>query len=662
MKILQHDESSMTHDSPDTPPRWQLDQPAKEPRTLQLLHAEDEPDDALLCQLQLKEAGLRIDFDVVASKEEFLEALQTKLYDIVLTDYKLSGWSGIEVLRILQADGRDIPCILVTGSVGEEIAAKCIKQGATDYILKDRPTRLPFAIKSALEEKSQREKRKDAERSRNRLASIVESSLDAIIGASVDGNILNWNPGAANMFGYSADEVYATPLLSLFSEESEAAGTTGNVLNAGNTIQRYEAKGTKKSGQVMDLAVTISPIWNSDGTAAGSSAIVRDVTEDKRQQRELLTTQKLEAIGQLAGGVAHDFNNLLTVINGYARMLHRKGSADPAKLDAILQAGERGQKLTKQLLVFSRKQITQFKPLNLNSLVLGFLDMLRPLIGADIELRTILAPDLASVLADSGQMEQVIMNLVVNARDAMPEGGTITIETLNLSGREATDESGTVALSVTDTGVGMSMEVQNRIFEPFFTTKEVGRGTGLGLSTSCGIVARCKGQLLVDSTLGIGTTFTIQLPACADASVEPVPLSTYGEISAKPVSGTILLAEDDPTVRGFVLAVLQDRGYHVLAAENGSKALELCTNYSGPIHALVSDVVMPELNGRALAERARLMRPDMKVLFVSGYIDQGLKDEDISNPSYAFLEKPFSGEALLKIVGDFCADVSKPAS
>ncbi len=628
--------------------------PSETARTLHLLHAEDEPNDALLCQLQLEEAGLLIQADVVAERDQFVEALRSKHYDIVLTDYKLPGWSGMEVLRLLQADGRDIPCILVTGSVGEEIAAKCIKLGANDYILKDRPARLPFAIESALQEKSEREKRKEAERSRHRLASIVESSPDAIIGASEQGLIVNWNPGAESLFGYSAEEVYGWPLARLFADF---------FLAQDGAIQRYETKGSRKTGEVMDLAVTISPIWNSDGTKSGSSAIVRDVTEAKRQQAELLTTQKLEAIGALAGGVAHDFNNLLTVINGYARMLQRKGGADPAKLDAILQAGERGQRLTKQLLLFSRKQITQLKPLNLNALVLGFLDMLRPLIGADIELKTSLQDDLLPILADSGQMEQVLMNLVVNARDAMPEGGTVTITTRNLprAEQDAETEFGLVTMAVSDTGMGMSAEVQARIFEPFFTTKEAGKGTGLGLSTSFGIIARCNGKVKVDSAPGRGTTFIIQLPACARANPESEELSSQAEAAAAAGCGTILLAEDDPTVRGFVLAVLQDRGYQVLAAENGAKALEICAAYKGHIDALVTDVVMPEMNGRTLAEKARLLRPKLRVLFVSGYVDRGLKDEDILRGGNVFLEKPFSGEALLKIVAEFCAQNAERA-
>ena len=626
-------------------------------QTLRLLYAEDDPDDVLLCVNQLEESGIAVEADIVTSRESFLEALRSKKdYHIVLTDFRLPGWLGIEVLRFLKEDDRDIPCIVITGAVGEGIAAECIKQGAIDYILKDRPARLPLAVMRALEKTNERKKRKGAERVRNRLASIVESSLDAIIGAGENGDIITWNPGAERMFGYSAEEVQGSSLSYLF-DENITAGILGiqHAVGPKGAIQRYETKGTRKNGETIDVAVTISPIRNADGTAEGSSAIVRDVTEAKRLQKDFLTTQKLEAIGQLAGGVAHDFNNLLTVINGYARMLHRKGgTADPAKLEAIVQAGERGQRLTKQLLAFSRKQITQFRSLNLNTLVLGFLDMLRPLIGADIELRTILAPDLAAVRADSGQIEQVIMNLVVNARDAMPEGGIITIKTRNVSSEEAADEFGAVALDVSDSGVGMSAEVQSHIFEPFFTTKDVDKGTGLGLSTSYGIITHSQGQLSVTSELGLGTTFTIQLPALPAQSTEPANAASAVQVLPAASSGTILLAEDDPTVRRFVLSVLEDQGYHVLAAENGIKALELCAGHAGSIDALVTDVVMPELNGRELAQRARLIRPELKVLFVSGYINRGLKDEDILNPSNAFLEKPFTGDSLLNAVANFC--------
>jgi PAS domain S-box-containing protein len=456
------------------------------------------------------------------------------------------------------------------------------------------------------------------------------------------------------MFGYSAVEAQGLSLWCLLNESNCNPDAKIRAKETGAAIKRYEAKGIRKNGGRLDVAVTVSPVRKTDGTQDGISAIVRDITEGNRLQKEFLTAQKLEAIGQLAGGVAHDFNNLLTVINGYARMLHRKGgTADPAKLEAIVQAGERGQRLTKQLLAFSRKQITQFKPLNLNSVVLGFMDMLQPLIGAEIKLRTMLAQDLAAVQADAGQIEQVIMNLVVNARDAMPKGGTITIQTRNVGPEEAADEHGAVTLAVSDTGIGMSQEVQARLFEPFFTTKEIGKGTGLGLSASYGIVTHSGGQLTAASELGMGTTFTIRLPALPAHTPDPERLGAVSEVLPGLNSGTILLAEDDPTVRKYVLTVLQEHGYQVLAAENGSKALELFERHQRSIDALITDVAMPELNGRELAEQARLIRPELKVLFVSGYVDQRLSEKDMSNPSNAFLAKPFTGDSLLNMVASF---------
>jgi two-component system cell cycle sensor histidine kinase/response regulator CckA len=617
-------------------------------RVLRVLHAEAEPSDALLCKAQLEEAGLSVQADVVSSRAEFRKALRESEYDVVLTDYQLPGWSGKEVLRILAADGRDIPCILVTGTIGEEIAAECIKLGATDYVLKDGPARLPFAISGALEERREREKHKEAERKSSLLALIVESSVDAIIGAAPDGSIVNWNRGAERMFGYSAEEVYGKSLGSLFSAGAD---------NTENSAEHYETQGVTKAGAVLELAVTISPIWNPDGLASGRSAIVRDITEDKRQQNELLTTQKLDVIGQWATGVAHDFNNLLTVINGYARMMLRNGSADSAKLEAILQAGERGQRLTRQLALVSRKQVTRLEPVNLNCLLVAFLEVLRPIIGDGIELRTSLAPNLPAVFADAGQLEQVIMNLVVNARDAMPDGGTILLATASNSAAEAADERGLVTLSVTDTGTGMSAEVQARIFEPFFTTKEAGRGTGLGLATSRGIIERSKGRLRMESTPGKGSTFTICLPAHeTGAGMTQAPSAAESVVSG---SGTVLLAEDDPTVRAFITALLQKGGYSVIAAEDGSKALDLCRTFEDPLYALVTDVSMPGMKGSHLAEQARVLRPNLKVLFVSGDGDQRPKEEELAGGCTAFLEKPFSGEALLKVIGEFCA--SAPA-
>jgi len=364
----------------------------------------------------------------------------------------------------------------------------------------------------------------------------------------------------------------------------------------------------------------------------------------------------MEAVGRLAGGVAHDFNNLLTAIIGYADlMVTSLDQDDPLRKDAeeIKRAGERAAALTDQLLAFSRKKVLQPLILNLNTTVTNMEKMLRRLIGEHIELILGLDPALGLVKADPGQIEQVIMNLAVNARDAMPQGGRLTIETKNVY----LDEEYThqhvdiqpgpyVMLAVSDTGVGMSKETLSHLFEPFFTTKEMGKGTGLGLSTVYGIVRQSDGHIWVYSELGQGTTFKIYLPRIEEIveSGKRVP------VSAKSMQGqeTVLLVEDEDIVRDLACRVLSENGYTVLEAHDGREALLICEKYGGPIHLLVTDVVMPGgMSGRQVAERLRTLRPDVKVLYMSGYTDDTIVHHDVLEPGMAFLQKPFMPDILL---------------
>jgi PAS domain S-box-containing protein len=373
-------------------------------------------------------------------------------------------------------------------------------------------------------------------------------------------------------------------------------------------------------------------------------------------EEELRQSQKMEAVGRLAGGIAHDFNNLLTVINGYSELiLHRLGPADPirAELEAIKQAGARAAALTGQLLAFSRRQALQSRVLDLNAVVANMDSMLRRTIGEDIELRTVLQPELGRVKADPGQIEQVILNLAVNARDAMPHGGRLTIETADVE----LDETQTrrlltvipgphVLLAVSDTGCGMDKETQARIFEPFFTTKEKGKGTGLGLSTVYGIVKQSGGSIWVYSEPGRGTTFKIYLPRVEEPA-EAVEPDTAGAPSPGGTE-TILLVEDEAGVRSLARTALQAYGYTVLEASNGSEALQICERHEGPIHLLVTDVVMPGMSGKELADRLASGRPEIKALYVSGYTDGSIIHHGMLDPSVAFLQKPFSPDALAR--------------
>jgi len=377
-----------------------------------------------------------------------------------------------------------------------------------------------------------------------------------------------------------------------------------------------------------------------------------------RMSAHMRQSQKMEAIGRLAGGIAHDFNNLLTVITGYGdRISDRLGHDHPLRGDAqeIKDAAERAAALTHQLLAFSRKQVLQPKVFYLDFVVANLDKMLRRLIGEDIELITLLKPELGKVKADPGQIEQVIINLAINARDAMPNGGKLTIETANVELDES-DGDGSVSivpgryvmLAVSDTGIGMDQETQSHLFEPFFTTKLAGKGTGLGLSTVYGIVKQSGGYIFVHSELGHGATFKIYLPRVEEKAEALAPVVPSGE----PVKGweTVLLVEDERRVRTIAAGILEANGYTVLEAGNGEEAIELSQNFSGQIHLLVTDVVMPRMSGQELAEHLMAVRPTMKVLFISGYADRALGKEGILRPGAAFLQKPFASATLARKV------------
>ena len=384
----------------------------------------------------------------------------------------------------------------------------------------------------------------------------------------------------------------------------------------------------------------------------------KERAERKQLEQQLRQAQKMEAIGQLTGGIAHDFNNMLTVIIGYSELMLQKLKADDSlrsDIEQIKEAGERASSLTRQLLAFSRKQVLQPKVFDLNAVLTNMDRMLQRLIGEDIHLVTVPAPGLGRVRADPGQIEQVIMNLAVNARDAMPHGGKLTIETANVEldnayAREhvSVRPGSYVMLAVSDTGCGMDAATQAQIFEPFFTTKEVGKGTGLGLSTVFGIVKQSEGYVWVYSEVGRGTTFKIYLPR-VEAAVETVEPS--GE-TARPARGseTILLVEDDHAVRTLIRSTLQAHGYTVLEASQGKEALLLSGQHKGLIHMMVTDTVMPGMSGRELAERLKPLRPNMKALFMSGYTDKAIVHHGELDPDTAFLQKPFTPDALARKV------------
>jgi PAS domain S-box-containing protein len=384
----------------------------------------------------------------------------------------------------------------------------------------------------------------------------------------------------------------------------------------------------------------------------------RDITERKRLEAHILQSQKMESIGWLAGGVAHDFNNLLTAITGYAELvLELLAPADPVRgdMEEIQKAAQRATSLTRQLLAFARKQIIEPRVLNLNDLILDMDRLLRRLIGEDIELMTLPAPNLKQIKADSGQIEQLLVNLAVNARDAMPRGGRLTIETANVFldatyARAYMSPGSWVMLTVSDSGIGMDAEVQAHLFEPFFTTKGPGKGTGLGLATCYGIVQQHGGSISVYSEVGLGTTIKILLPSVEDSTAvslqpnQPKPVPRGME--------TVLVVEDEPAVRALAVRVLGEQGYIVLEAADGTEALRMAEHHTGTIDLLLTDVVMPQISGKALADRLIALRPGIKVLFMSGYTDNVSFHHDQLEAATALLWKPFSTSALVRKVRD----------
>lgn len=491
---------------------------------------------------------------------------------------------------------------------------------------------------------------------KSRLEALIRDVKEGVCFIDAGGNVVIINRSFEESLGIRSEDVVGKSA----SEWSWAIQNVGEILaDLKDGRKEYYAGEAVYGGR--DMEMTASPI-RSNGEYVGTVVVFRDVTDRKRLEEEARQSQKIEAVGRLAGGIAHDFNNLLTVILGYTQLLlKRLAPADELRpdIEAINHAADRAAALTRQLLAFSRKQILAPTVLNLNGIVSGLEKMIRRIVGEDVDLVTILAPDLGSVKADPGQVEQIIMNLVVNARDAMPQGGTLTIETANteLSKDFVQVHTGAspgpcVMLAISDTGVGMDAEMRSRVFEPFFTTKEVGKGTGLGLSMVYGIVKQSDGYIDVESEPGRGTIFRIYLPRVEEeAEVSPAAPAVTGAAGYEGRE-TILLAEDDPTVREFSARVLRDLGYTVLDAGDGKEAILISSKYAGRIHLLVTDVVMPGMSGGDLAGRVVSIRPGTKVLFMSGYTDDTVVRHGVLESEIAFLQKPFAPEALARKVRD----------
>jgi two-component system cell cycle sensor histidine kinase/response regulator CckA len=488
---------------------------------------------------------------------------------------------------------------------------------------------------------------------------ITENAADMIAVVDGVGRRLYNSPAYARILGYSDEELRnATAFEQIHPDDRRKVEEAAAKARMGDAGHQVENRMRHKDGSWRTLESTVSAIRNSDGKVEKLVIVNRDITDRKRLEEQFRQVQKMEAIGRLSGGIAHDFNNLLGVIIGYSEILQENTDPnDPSAgcIDEVLRAGVRAASLTRQLLAFSRQQVLEPTVLDLNTVVSDMEKMLRRLIGEDVELNTLLNHELGRVKADQGQIEQVILNLAVNARDAMPNGGKLTIQTANITMEEVDTrrypypfKTGRyVLLTVADTGMGMDSATRARIFEPFFTTKEKGKGTGLGLATVYGVVKQSDGYIEVHSEPNAGTLFKIYLPVVEEEITSP-PVHTQA-IESLSGNETILLVEDEATLRILTRNILERYGYSVLDASNGAEACGIVRANAGPIQLLLTDVVMPAMNGRDLAELLLSEMPELKVLYMSGYTGQGI-GQGVLPPGCHFLAKPFSRENLAKKV------------
>ena len=490
----------------------------------------------------------------------------------------------------------------------------------------------------------------------------IESVAQGVLITDVsapDNAIIYASPGFARLTGYSATETLGRNCRFLQGPGTDPVQVSllRSALQNGEPCT-VELLNYRKDGTSFWNQLAISPVRDAEGRLTNYVGVQTDVTSRRKLEAQFLQAQKMEAVGRLAGGVAHDFNNLLSVILSYAELICDNLKLDEplrADINEIRTAGLRATDLTRQLLAFSRQQVLAPKVINLNQCLAGIESLLRRLLGADIELTMLPAHALGNVRADPGQIEQIIMNLAVNARDAMPQGGKLTIETANviLDDDYARDHHDVVAgahviMAVSDTGIGMDRETLTRIFEPFFTTKALGKGTGLGLATVFGIVKQSGGHILVYSEPGKGTTFKVYFP-CVDAVIDALPTGELPVVS-RHHGNTVLLVEDEAQVRALACTILRRHGFIVLDAPNGGEALLICEQHEGNIDLLLTDVVLPRMSGRQLAERLALLRPAMKVLYMSGYADDAILQHGWIDSGVAFLQKPFTPTSLARKV------------
>jgi PAS domain S-box-containing protein len=642
-------------------------------KPLRVLILEDNEDDCALLVHALRKAGWEPDYERVASADAMVAALEGRDWDLILSDYEMPGFGAPAALALYRDLKLDIPLLIASGSIGEEQAVAALKAGAHDFFLKGSLARLGSAVERALAAAENSRARKRAEeRQKQAMQALLQSEARHRIASEMAKvGVWDWDlqsghgyidPVLTAMLGFGEGELpseFARWNARIHPDDATHVERELQSHLSGKT-PRFEAeyRMLHKDGGTRWFLSRGTRIADPEGGPLRIVGASMDVSDRRGLEEQFQQSQKMEAIGRLAGGVAHDFNNLLGVITGYGEMLlGATGSSQPGRqrLEQILRAAERAAGLTRQLLAFSRRQVLEPKVLDLNAVVSDVEPMLRRLIGEDVRLVIALQEGLSRVRADPGQLEQVIVNLAVNARDAMPSGGQLVFETSNVTldpaeARARPDaRPGTyVRLSVADNGQGMDEATLARVFEPFFTTKEPGKGTGLGLATIHGIVTQSGGHVTVRSERGKGSAFAVYLPTTAEevaTSAVAAPAST--------LRGTehVLVVEDEPAMREVTADILSEAGYRVSCAEGSDAALAILARASVPPDLLLTDVVLPGMSGPQLVQRARSLFPAMRVAFVSGYTRDAVLGLGVGPAGgVTLLQKPFTSQALLQRV------------
>jgi signal transduction histidine kinase len=660
---------------------------------IRVLYAEDNSLDADLTKTHFADAATDFVIDIVETGKACLDRLASGSCDLLLLDHHLPDMEGLDVLTSIVRGGIQIPTVMVTGVGDETLVVKALRLGAASYVPKadNYLESLPNLLRMVVEEHRRKREQGLLSNMTRRLLYVEHNAMDVELtlrhfaenapqfeievahrcsealarlarAPACDAVIIDLRmPDMSGLdFAREAQQrrLPLPPFIMISGKGDEATAIASLKLGAADYV-------TKRDGYLDQLRYAIERAIAHEELSRLSRQLRSELAERKRSESErealeeqLRASQRMESIGRLAGGISHDFNNLLSVILCSTDYAIERTTTDDKVRDELVEvrkAAERAAGLTRQLLAFSRKQVLQPVVLNLNQVAAAIEKMLHRILGEDIEYVQVLAPDLGPVWADPGQIEQVLMNLVVNARDAMPTGGRLTLETANVTldeeyaARHVTVEPGRyVRVSLTDTGSGMDAPTKARIFEPFFTTKEKGKGTGLGLSTVYGIVRQSGGNIWVYSEPGLGTTFKIYLPlidAAVGAASPTKPVKTAAPHTAS--TGTILVVEDEESIRDICKRILGAVGYTVLTAATGSDALATCEQQAGEIHLLLTDVVMPRMGGRGLAERVTSLRPGIKVLYMSGYSDDAIAHHGTLAPGTHFIAKPFSAADLV---------------